>query len=106
MNIANIGPKMFYIDQAQADPLPMNLRLGIAYKILESDYNNLIATAEVSRLLVNRYGASSDEFYKAFFTTWTNGNISEQIRRFDSGIGVGILVWFSETNRIACWIFL
>jgi hypothetical protein len=98
MNIANIGPKMSYIDRAQADPLPMNLRLGIAYKILESDYNNMSATAEVSRLLVNRYGTSSDEFYKAFFTTWTSGNISEQIRRFDSGLGLEY--WYGSPKLI------
>jgi len=98
LNIANIGPKLSYIDKAQADPLPMNLRLGIAYKILESDYNNLSGTAEVSRLLVNRYGTSSDEFYKAFFTTWTSGNVSEQIRRFDSMLGLEY--WYGSPKLI------
>jgi len=98
MNIANIGPKMSYVDRAQADPLPMTLRLGIAYKVLESDYNNINATVEVSRLLVNRYGTSSDEFYKAFFTTWTSGNISEQIRRFDSGLGLEY--WYGSPKLI------
>ncbi len=98
MNIANIGPKMSYIDKAQADPLPMNLRLGIAYKVLESDYNNINATVEVNRLLVTRNGTSSDEFYKAFFTTWSNGNISEQIRRFDSALGLEY--WYGSPKLI------
>ena len=102
MNIANIGPKMSYIDRAQADPLPMELRLGIAYKILESDYNNMTFTYEVSRLLVTQYGDttsnSTDEFYKAFFTTWTTGNISEQIRRFDSGLGLEY--WYGSPKLI------
>ena len=110
INIANIGPKMSYIDRAQADPLPMDLRLGIAYKILESDYNNMTITYEVSRLLVTQYGDttsnSTDEFYKAFFTTWTNGNISEQIRRFDFWVRIRILVWFSKINWVARWLFL
>jgi hypothetical protein len=98
MNLANVGPKMSYIDRAQADPIPMLLRLGIAYKILESEYNNMTATVETSRLLVNRYGSSSDEFYKAFFTTWTSGNISEQIRRFDSGLGLEY--WYGAPKLI------
>jgi hypothetical protein len=98
MNIANIGPKMSYVDKAQADPLPMILRLGIAYKIIQSDYNNLAATAEVSRLLVYRNGTASDEFYKGFFTTWTNGNIGEQIRRFDSGLGLEY--WYGSPKLI------
>ncbi|MGA3286492.1 MAG: type IX secretion system outer membrane channel protein PorV [Bacteroidota bacterium] len=98
-NLSNIGPKMSYVDRAQADPLPMNLRLGIAYKALESEFNNLTFTIEVSRLLVARWGANSDEFYKAFFTTWTQGNISEQIRRFDSGLGMEY--WYGSPKLIA-----
>ena len=98
MNIANIGPKMSYVDRAQADPLPMNLRLGIAYKIIQSEYNNMSATAEVSRLLVYRNGTSSDEFYKAFFTTWTGTSFSEQIRRFDSALGLEY--WYGSPKLI------
>ena len=99
MNLANIGPNIFYVDKAQADPLPMDLHLGIAYKALESEYNNLTLTIEVSRLLVARWGSKSDEFYKAFFTTWTQGNISEQIRRFDSGLGMEY--WYGSPKLIA-----
>jgi Type IX secretion system protein PorV len=98
MNIANVGPKMSYVDKAQADPLPMNLRLGIAYKIIQSEYNNMSATAEVSRLLVYRNGTSSDEFYKAFFTTWTGSSLSEQIRRFDSAFGLEY--WYGSPKLI------
>jgi len=99
MSISNIGPKMSYIDKAQGDPLPMMLRLGIAYNVLESEFNNMIVTAEVNRLLVNRYGSGSDEFYKAFFTTWTKGNFSEQIRRFTSGLGMEY--WYGAPKLLA-----
>jgi len=98
-NLSNIGPKMTYVDRAQADPLPMNLRLGVAYKALESEFNNLTFTIDISRLLVARWGSSSDEFYKAFFTTWTQGNISEQIRRFTSGLGMEY--WYGSPKLIA-----
>jgi len=98
-NLANIGPKMTYVDKAQADPLPMNLRIGAAYKILESEFNNLTFTVDINRLLVTRNGASSDEFYKAFFTTWSQGNISEQIRKFTSGLGMEY--WYGSPKLIA-----
>jgi hypothetical protein len=98
-NLSNIGPKMTYVDKAQADPLPMNLRLGVAYKILESEYNNLTFTIDVSRLLVARWGSQSDEFYKAFFTTWTQGNFSEQLRRFTSGLGMEY--WYGSPKLVA-----
>jgi hypothetical protein len=98
-SLLNIGPKMSYVDRAQADPLPMNLRLGVAYKILESEFNNITATVDINRLLVARWGASSDEFYKAFFTTWSQGNFSEQIRRFTSGLGMEY--WYGSPKLIA-----
>lgn len=98
-NLSNIGPKMTYVDKAQADPLPMNLRLGIAYKILQSEFNNLTFTVDVSRLLVAQWGSESDEFYKAFFTTWTKGNISEQLRRFTSGLGMEY--WYGSPRLVA-----
>ena len=97
-NISNIGPNVAYVDKAQADPLPMYLRLGTAVKILESEYNNVTGTLDVARLLINRYGSQSDEFYKAFVTTWMYGNISEQIRRFNSSIGMEY--WYGQPRVI------
>lgn len=99
VNLSNIGPKMSYIDKEQGDPLPMMLRLGLSYKVIESEYNNMLMTTEVNRLLVNRYGSKSDEFYKAFFTTWSSGNISEQIRRFTSGWGLEY--WYGSPKLVA-----
>lgn len=51
--ITNIGPDISYIDEAQSDPLPRNLGVGLSYKILNSAYNRLIVQAEVNKLLVN-----------------------------------------------------
>ncbi|MFQ6007801.1 MAG: PorV/PorQ family protein [Candidatus Zixiibacteriota bacterium] len=47
--VTNIGPKMAYIDAAQADPLPTNLGFGFAYKLLRSDYYTLLVAAEVNK---------------------------------------------------------
>lgn len=97
--LSNVGPNISYVDREQADPLPMNIHLGAAYKAIQSEYNNMTITAEVSRLLVARWGAKSDEFYKAIYSTWTQGNISEQIRRFNSSIGVEY--WYGSPKLIA-----
>jgi long-subunit fatty acid transport protein len=35
MNLSNLGPKIYYINQAQADPIPTNFRLGFAYKLVD-----------------------------------------------------------------------
>ncbi len=52
MAITNIGPEMSYIDAAQSDPLPTNFSLGFAYKLLTSDYYQLLVTMETNKMLV------------------------------------------------------
>ncbi|MCB0311926.1 MAG: hypothetical protein KDH84_01435, partial [Calditrichaeota bacterium] len=51
-NLSNVGPKITYIDKEQADPIPMNLRLGLAYKLLDSEFNKLTFVYDINRLLV------------------------------------------------------
>ncbi|MGB2869568.1 MAG: type IX secretion system outer membrane channel protein PorV [Bacteroidota bacterium] len=100
MNLSNVGPKLTYIDKAQADPLPMNLRLGFAYKLIESDYNNMTFITDVSRLLIKKdTSGGSDEFYKAIFTTWTGSSFNEQLRQFVTSIGLEY--WYGAPKLIA-----
>jgi hypothetical protein len=100
MNISNIGPNIFYVDRAQADPLPMNLRLGFAYKLTESEYNSLTWITDVNRLLVKRDTAgTADEFYKGFFTTWSGSSFSDQIRQFT--MSTGLEYWYGSPKLIA-----
>lgn len=98
--LSNIGPKLTYIDKAQADPLPMNLRIGFAYKALESDFNSITVIGDVSRLLITRKGTETDEFYKAVFTTWSQGSFfKDQMRQFVSGLGAEY--WYGAPRLIA-----
>jgi hypothetical protein len=53
-NLSNIGPDISYIDQAQADPLPTNVRLGFAYRVFQDEYNSFTLTGDASKLLVYR----------------------------------------------------
>ena len=39
MNISNIGSKMSYTETAARDFIPVNLRLGAAYKMNIDEYN-------------------------------------------------------------------
>ena len=54
VNLSNLGPKIYYIDQKQADPIPTNFRLGMAIKLMEDDYNSLTYTVDFSKLLIDR----------------------------------------------------
>lgn len=51
--VQNIGPDIHYIDAAQADPLPRNLKIGLSYRALNSDYNKLIIAADINKDLIN-----------------------------------------------------
>ena len=52
INISNIGSKMSYTDNAVKDFLPAMLRLGSSLKLDMDDYNSLMGTIELSKLLV------------------------------------------------------
>jgi hypothetical protein len=89
-NLSNFGPKMTYIDEAQADPLPTNLRLGLAYKILDDEFNKITLAYDVNRLLVVRdKDGGSDNVVKAtFYSAWVEGSLSDRLRKFNHSIGL------------------
>lgn len=53
-SIANIGPKIAFIDAAQADPMPTNLKLGLNYTF-GGEYNRVTIAYDVNKLLVASY---------------------------------------------------
>ena len=109
-NLSNLGPKISYVDAAQADPLPTQLRLGLAYDIIKSEFNNLTLTADFSKLLVNRTPSVLDDsgnvlvkgtvdpFYEAIFTSW-KGGISGIAKSIQSSIGAEY--WYGSPRLIA-----
>lgn len=52
--IANIGPKIAFIDVAQADPMPTNLKLGFNYTF-GGEYNRVTIAYDVNKLMVAAY---------------------------------------------------
>ena len=95
-NISNIGPRITYVDRDQQDPLPTNLRLGVAYRLVDSEFNKLTLVYDINRLLVRRYDdGTSDPVFKAMFlTTWTDGTFKDQLRRFTHSIGMEY--WYTD----------
>jgi hypothetical protein len=55
LTVTNIGPKVSFIDPAQADPQPTNFTLGINYAIVNSEFNKLHLVYDVDKLLVASY---------------------------------------------------
>lgn len=97
VNLANLGPKVVYIDEAQADPLPTNLRLGLGFNILKSEYNNILANIDFQRILVRRYpDGTSDNAFKAIFSSWGDGSGLRKVT-----IGAGLEYWYGSPKLVA-----
>jgi len=99
-NLSNMGPKITYIDASQADPLPTNLRLGFAYKVLDTEYNKLTMIVDMNKLMVVKTTneetgeTTSDPFYKALLTAWTTDGFSTQIKKANGSLGLEY--WYSS----------
>ncbi|MFC1477185.1 PorV/PorQ family protein [candidate division KSB1 bacterium] len=103
-NAMNLGPKVTFVDAAQADPIPSNLKAGFAFKALDSEYNKLTLTADINKLLVTRHtDGTSDPFYKAVFTSWTQGGFDHQIKR--ASISGGAEYWYSKIFSLRAGYF-
>lgn len=59
--LTNVGPKMAYIDAAQADDLPRNLAIGFAYELLQKEFYRFLVTAEVNKIMVGVNDGLSEE---------------------------------------------
>ena len=100
LNLSNLGPKISYVDAAQADPIPTQLRLGFAYTIFKNEGNELTLAADFSKLLVHRYldedsVSRSDPFYEAIFTSWS-GSVANSIQT-----SIGAEYWYGSPRLIA-----
>lgn len=61
--VTNLGPNISYIDAEQADPLPRNLAVGLAYRLIHSPINKLTLVGEVNKDLIG----------------WTDTDLSAQL---------------------------
>lgn len=103
MNLSNMGPKISYIDQSQADPLPTNFRLGFAVRLMEDDYNSLTYTLDFSKLLVeaDTIKRKDSEFYKTIFTAWGDQPFSQELRDIVTSMGIEYWYGLPDDFRIA-----
>ena len=120
ITLTNLGPNLYYIEKANADPLPTNLRVGIAAHLLKSQFNNLYFTLDLSRTMVRvRTGGGDTTFSsyvngvpqdttvsaitrtvdplpKSLITTWNDGSgLGEIILSF------GAEYWYGDPRLIA-----
>jgi hypothetical protein len=88
VNLTNIGPKITYIDAAQADPLPTNLRLGFSYYLLKQEFNTLQLTTEFDRLLVApRKNGKAAPVFEALVRAWADEPLKTELKHIIANVG-------------------
>ncbi|MBI3871876.1 MAG: PorV/PorQ family protein [candidate division Zixibacteria bacterium] len=65
--LTNVGPNISYIDAQQSDPLPRNLALGLAYRVLSSPYNKLTLIGELNKEVVSLKGGGTSELKQVVY---------------------------------------
>lgn len=66
-SLQNFGPSLTFVEGGEHDPLPRTLRLGAAYKILDSRMNKLTTAVELTKVLV---GMRASELKEEWKDTW------------------------------------
>ena len=100
-NLANVGPKISYVDYAQADPLPTNLRLGFAYHLVKSEFNTLTLSYDTNKLLVNRDSTKVDGVFEAMlYSSWANGDALDKFTH-----AFGLEYWYSQLIALRAGYF-
>lgn len=61
--LQNMGPAVFYVDQAQADPIPFTWKVGLAYEVVHTPNHKLTIAGDVNREAVYREGNEAAPVY-------------------------------------------
>lgn len=109
-NLANMGGKIQYSDNAQADPIPTNLRFGYAFKMDFDEFNSLTLVTDFNKDLIHYPDSSNtaDPFYKAIFSSWQSIDVRTNALSDDEAtlkslgvlsqltIGAGFEYWYNN----------
>ncbi len=121
-NLANMGPKIQYSDNAQSDPIPTNLRFGYAFKMEFDEFNSLTWVTDFNKDLIHYSTGDStkyeaDPFYKAIFSSWQSIDVRTNALADDEAqfetlsvidqltIGTGVEYWYNNLFALRAGYF-
>ena len=80
--LRNLGPKIAYIDAAQADPLPQHIVVGVAYEVMDTQYNDLLFSFDLYKPLI-----ADGSFVGNLATAWADEGLSNEFKEMDLHVG-------------------
>ncbi len=103
VNISNIGAKISYSDRGQKDFIPTNLKIGSSLHMQLDEYNEVLFTADVNKLLVpspNPQDSLATWKTKSIITGMVGsfsdapGGAKEEFREYN--VGGGLEYWYAK----------
>ncbi|MCY4604081.1 MAG: PorV/PorQ family protein [Gemmatimonadetes bacterium] len=82
MALRNLGPKIAYIDASQADPLPQHIVVGVAYEVMDTQYNDLLLSCDLYKPLI-----ADGSFVSNLATSWADESLSNEFKEMDLRVG-------------------
>ena len=80
--LRNLGPKIAYIDASQADPLPQHIVAGLAYKALDTEFNDVLLSVDIYKPLI-----ADGSFASNLVTAWADEKIGDEVSEMDLHVG-------------------
>ena len=80
--LRNLGPKIAFIDASQADPLPQHIVAGFAYKLLDTEFNDVLLSMDVYKPLI-----ADGSFASNLVKAWADESMSDEFKEMDLHIG-------------------
>jgi hypothetical protein len=96
LNLSNIGPKVSYTGSTvERDFIPINLRIGYAFKFFVDEYNSVTFTNDFNKLMVpSEGGRSSKPLLDGMFGSFGDAPFGEEISEINTSIGFEY--WYRE----------
>ena len=96
--LQNMGPSIFYISQQESDPIPFTVRLGFAYKAVQTPFLDLTLLLDADREIVKNYpDKPPDPFYTAIWTGLlhdTTTTLAEKLQEVN--LHAGLELWYAN----------
>ena len=106
INISNIGSKISYDGGNTKEFIPTNLKLGVAYRMEIDEYNQIMFTSDINKLLVpsvlslpndsNETTNSGTSVISGMFTSFSDapGGVTEELQEIQASGGVEY--WYNQ----------
>lgn len=96
--LQNMGPHIFYIKRDNVDPIPFTLRLGLAYRAIQTPIHDLKFVLDMHKEVVKNYFTKKpDQFWKALISDLvadTSEDYEYEVQEIN--FNVGMEYWYNN----------